>query len=137
MAYMSQDQKKKLAPGIKAVLAKYGVKGTIGVRHHSSLVVNIKEGALDFIAHANKKNKAYAERTGHQFYEVKDNYQANPYHADGDEGVFGEFFGELIAAMKGTDWFDKSDIMTDYFHTAWYLDINIGQWNKPYNHTGA
>ena len=34
--------------------------------------------------------------------------------------------------MKGALWFDKSDIMTDYFHTAYFLDINIGQWNKPY-----
>ena len=31
MAYISQDEKKKLAPAIKAVLKKYGVKGTIGI----------------------------------------------------------------------------------------------------------
>jgi len=45
MSYMSQEKKKQLAPAIKAVLKKYGVKGSIGVRHHSSLVVNIKEGS--------------------------------------------------------------------------------------------
>ena len=22
--------------------------------------------------------------------------------------------------------------MTDYFHTAYYCEINIGKWNKPY-----
>ena len=42
------------------------------------------------------------------------------------------FLNELLTAMKGDKWFDKSDIMTDYFNTAYYLDINIGRWNKPY-----
>ena len=66
MAYMSQSLKKELAPAIKAVLKKYNVKGTIAVRHHSTLVVNIKEGALDFIGEANEFNRKYAERTGSQ-----------------------------------------------------------------------
>jgi len=41
MAYMNQDKKKALVPQIKAVLKKYGVKGTIGVDNYSSLVVNV------------------------------------------------------------------------------------------------
>ena len=39
---------------------------------------------------------------------------------------------DLKKAMKGAIWFDKSDIMTDYFHTAYYMNINIGRWDKPY-----
>jgi hypothetical protein len=27
---------------------------------------------------------------------------------------------------------DNSDIMTDYFDVGWYLNINVGGWNKPY-----
>jgi hypothetical protein len=27
--------------------------------------------------------------------------------------------------------------MVDYFDTAYYVDINIGKWNKPYVFTGA
>lgn len=50
MGYMNQDRKKELAPAIKAVLKKYGVKGTIAVQHHSTLVVNIKEGDLDLLS---------------------------------------------------------------------------------------
>jgi len=38
----------------------------------------------------------------------------------------------LIKAMKGTDWFDESDSQTDYFHIAYYLNVNVGKWNKPY-----
>ncbi len=119
MSYMSQEKKKELAPRIKGVLKKYGVKGSIAVRHHSTLVINLKSGVINF--------KAQSEH-----------YQVNPYHVESQwTGVAKEFLLELLEAMKGegTGWFDKSDIMTDYFHTAWYNDINIGQWNKPYQLT--
>ena len=138
MAWMNQERKAQLAPAIKAVFAKYGVKGSIGVRHHSSLVVTIKSGALDFIGEANRFNQAYAERTGQRFYEVKGNYQANPYKGADEysDPTIGAFFKELSAAMRGDLWYDNSDIMTDYFDTAYYLDINIGKWDKPYLFTG-
>ena len=47
MAYINQEDKKRLAPNIKAVLKKYGVKGTISISHHSNLVVRLKEGKVD------------------------------------------------------------------------------------------
>ena len=28
--------------------------------------------------------------------------------------------------------FDHSDAMTDYFHTAFYTHLSVGEWNKPY-----
>ena len=28
--------------------------------------------------------------------------------------------------------YDNSDVQTDYFDTGWYIDINIGSWDKPY-----
>lgn len=142
MAYMNQEKKKELAPQIKAVLKKYGMKGTIGVRDYSSLVVNLREGKLDLIGQANIENREYAERTGQQFREVGDNYQANPYHAHKSSNpVIAQFFKELIAAMNGQGSaianYDNSDIMTDYFDVGWYIDINVGQWDKPYILTGV
>ena len=75
MAYISQDDKKELAPAIKAVLKKYGMKGTIAIRHHSSLVVNIKSGPIDFGGDdiqvnvywvgENYESKGLPERTAH------------------------------------------------------------------------
>ena len=49
MAYMSQEKKAKIAPVVKAVLKKYKVKGSLAVRNHSTLVLNIKSGSIDFI----------------------------------------------------------------------------------------
>ena len=54
MAYMNQERKANLAPGIKAVLKKYGVKGSIAVSNHMTLVVNIKSGPIDFFENFNR-----------------------------------------------------------------------------------
>jgi len=48
MAYVTQEMKKELAPGIKAVLKKYGMKGSISINNYSSLVVTLQQGPLDF-----------------------------------------------------------------------------------------
>lgn len=132
MAYVSQEQKAKLAPAIKAVLKKYNVKGSIAVRHHSTLVVNIKSGEIDFIGNYNavSQNRAYYGDRPHQ---AEGSIDVNVYHIDSQyTGTARECLLELLAAMKGPDFFDKSDIQSDYFHVSHYLDINVGQWDKPY-----
>jgi len=131
MAYMNQEKKKALAPAIKAVLKKHGYKGSIAVNNHSTLVVNIKEGTADFIGMANARNREIAERRNQTYYANDGYVQVNPYYPD----MYGEaeqFIEELVQAMKGTMWYDNSDAMIDYFDTAYYIDINVGQWNKPY-----
>lgn len=142
MAYMCQTKKKAIAPQIKAVLKKYGMKGTIAVNNHSSLVVNLKEGALDLIGAANKYNKMMEQiRSWGRYYEITDNFQVNPYHCEDNMNEIGEteianFYKELLAAMHGVGSgyanHNNSDIMTDYFDVGWYVDINVGQWNKGY-----
>lgn len=138
MAYFSQEDKKRVAPAIKKVLKKYGVKGSLAVSNHSTLVVNIKKGELDFIEAANKVRVKQASWRGDEPHLIENGHiQVNRYHAADNAREVGEdkvadFYEELVEAMMGADWFDKSDIMTDYFHTAYYMSINVGQWNKPY-----
>ena len=120
MAYVSQKDKAELAPGIKAVLKKYKMKASIAVRHHSTLVVNIKSGAIDFSGN----------------YTHGDNYiQVNEYWIDdhyANNTVAKNFLNELLAAMKGPKYFNDDDIQSDYFSRSHYTDINVGNWNKPY-----
>ena len=144
MAYVSQEMKKDLAPQIKAVLKKYGLKGSIGVRHHSSLVVNIKSGILDLVGASNKHRIEEAKRRGNEPYldnyiQVNENYMSYWMEEVGESKI-AKFYDELVAAMKGVgsqsvEWYNNSDIMTDYFDRAYYIDINVGQWNKPYEVT--
>lgn len=132
MAYMSQEEKAKLAPGIKAACAKYGVKASISVDHHSTLVVTIKSSPIDFIGIYNRvaAAKPGGFREGNP---AKDHLQVNQYwYHENYDGKAKEFIKELIEAMKGTRWYDRSDAMTDYFDTSYYMNINVGRWNKPY-----
>jgi hypothetical protein len=131
MAFMNQERKKQLAPGIKAVLKKYGYKGSVAVYNHSTLVVNIKEGTFDFIEQACAHNKEVSDRRGTPYYPVTDYVQVNTYYPE-HYGEAAEFLEELIAAMKGTGWYNNTDSQIDYFDIAYYLDINVGQWNRPY-----
>ena len=120
MAYVSQADKKALAPAIKAVLNKYGMKGSIRVRHHSTLVVTVKSGAIDFSDYM--RGEAYID--------------VNPYWIDQHyNGIARDFLNELLEAMKGPNYFNNDDAMTDYFHRSHYTDICIGTaWNKPYTY---
>ena len=122
MAYISQEDKKKIAPQVKAVLKKYKMKGTLAIRHHSSLVCNIKSGALDILKAAN------AAQYGRDYiqvnpYWIKDNY---------DDDTVVAFLTELKSAMEGEDYFCEDDSQTDYFFRSNYTDINVGNYNTPY-----
>ena len=123
MAFVSQEDKKKLAPAIKAVLKKYKMKGTLAIRHHSSLVCNIKSGALDVIG---------ALPVGE--YGPRDYIQVNPYWISENYEcpTVVAFLTELKAAMEGPDFFCEDDSMTDYFFRSHYIDINVGTFSKPY-----
>jgi len=114
MAYMSQELKKQLAPQIKKICKEYGVKATLAVLHHSTLVLNISKSNIDF------------DLDGRTYEQV------NVYHINSHyKGVAKEFLSKVHDAMMVGN-HDNSDLMSDYFDVGWYTDINIGRWNKPY-----
>jgi len=125
MAYMNQQRKAALAPAIRQICAKHGVKATLAVRNHSTLVLNIKAGKIDFI-------NDYSTDIETRDNAAKWGIQVNPYHYKSHfNGVAQRFLGEVIPAMN-TGNHDRSDIQTDYFDVGWYVAVNIGQYNKPY-----
>ena len=131
---MNQERKAKITKMLKPILAKYKVKGSLSVRNHSTIVLTLKSGAIDFIGNSNKV-------CGNDFYQVQRGFkpttsgydQVNPYwfqdHYDGDAKAF---LTEAFKALKSADWYDESDAMIDYFNIAYYVDINIGKWDAPY-----
>lgn len=133
MAFVSQELKAKLAPKIKAICKKYGIKASLAVRNHSTLCLNIKSGKIDFIGNSNKvcSNDHYQVSRG--FQSNQSGYDnVNVYHYKNHySGQALKFLSEVIPAMNQGN-HDNSDIMTDYFDVGWYVDVNIGKWNKPY-----
>ena len=134
MAYMNQERKAKITKMLKPILAKYKVKGSLSVRNHSTIVLTLKSGAIDFIGNSNRV-------CGNDFYQVQRGFkpttsgydQVNPYwfqdHYDGDAKAF---LTDAMKALKSADWYDESNAMIDYFNIAYYVDINIGKWDAPY-----
>lgn len=138
MAYMSQERKQQRAPIIKAILKKYGVKGSLSVRHHSTLVLNLKSGEIDFIYNfiaTDKLSNSGKKMSQDQIEHIEKTrcLDVNPYwFKEHFSGTAKEFLTEIVDAMYGSDYFDKSDAQIDYFHCSHYIDVNIGKWNKPY-----
>ena len=132
MAYFNQERKAKIAPKIKAILAKYKVKGSLAVRNHSTLCLNLKSGSIDFIGNFNKTISADHYLTARGFTPAEKSLSVNPYHYDNHfSGKALAFMQEVFAAMNDGN-HDRSDIQSDYFDVGWYVDVNVGQWDKQY-----
>jgi hypothetical protein len=134
MAYVNQEMKSKIAAAVKPILAKYGVKGSLSVRNHMAIVLTLKSGKIDFIGNSNRV-------CGNSHYQLSRGFTPNTsgydtvnkyWYQDHYDGLAQAFIAEAITALQSAGWYDRSDAMTDYFDTAYYIDINIGRWDKPY-----
>lgn len=138
MAWVNQERKQKIVEKVKPILKKYNVKGTFSVRNHSTIVLTLKSGAVDFIGDLNGNRYGMNGLTESEKEKLRENYNLsiNTYWCDEHyTGTSKQFLNELVPAMKSADWYDRSDIQTDYFDTAYYIDVNVGSWNKPYTLT--
>lgn len=139
MAYMSQDTKKSIAPKIQKLAKEYGIKCTLALQHHSTIILNINSGKLDFIENynaqireANKTNlfdhgRLASESDGH----IQIISQNLEYRFTGDCLAFLERASEILYSA---DYYNNSDSQIDYFDVAYYVKINIGRWDKPCQH---
>lgn len=133
MAYMNQERKSEIAPLVKRVLAKYGIKGTLSVHNHSTLVLTIKSGRINFCQNwfdAYEAQPSWQREYGPD--KVPDHIDVNVYHIGTHfSGRAQQCLKELLVVMNQGNW-DRSDIQTDYFDKGWYCSISVGRWNKPY-----
>ena len=124
MAYISagevreiRNELKKTFPSLKFSVRKSG---------HTSVTVSIMKGDVDF-------SPILDRGPYNRFCNV------NHYHL-GNYGDFTALFTKIDNVIKsapakaedGRAWYDNSDAMTDYFDTAFYYDLTVGQWNNPY-----
>lgn len=128
MAYMSQEKKAKLAVGVKKALAKHGLKGTLSVRHHMSLVLTIKSGAIDFIRNFNDT----VDPRGQPFQPAQNSIDVNPYwYRDHFSGAARDALRDIFTAMNDGN-HDRSEPQVDHFDVGWYVTVHVGRWDKPY-----
>ena len=128
---MAHIKKEEVAQIRKELKDRFKNDFKFGVRknaHSSTVEVTIKSGKVDF-------SDILDGRRGHA--------QVNPYHTH-NYGPHKELFDEIFRIMKtapgniegGRAHYDNSDSMTDYFDTAFYVDLDVGDYNQPYQCTG-
>lgn len=124
MAYISTPEVKAIREQLKSAFPnlRFGVRR----EHHTSVTVTIKKGDVDF-----------SDIAGCSHLAINEYYPENY----GVHKELVEKITEIIKSAPGTvegcsEWFDKSDSQSDYFHTAFYFTIQIGAWNKLYEFTG-
>jgi hypothetical protein len=118
MAYMNQDKKSKIAAALKQVVPA-GWKYSLAVRHHSTIVMTISAAPVDLIGKLYDTDRT--EVTVNEFW-AKEHLK---------ECAEKQVMLQIIECLN-LDNFDKSDIMTDYFHVGHYVDLRIGTWAKPF-----
>lgn len=124
MAYINQETKKRINEELKKVKKNFNghLKYSLAIRNHSTLVLTIRECSIDLFAN-------WCSVTGSV---PSLNIQVNQYYLDRQfDGEALELMESLNKALHKEHW-DESDSMTDYFHCAYYVNINIGAWNKPF-----
>lgn len=128
MAYIKTEEVKAIRNQLKEKFPQF--KFSVVRKHHSSVHVTIKSGNVDF--------SSLFENAWKQGY-----IQLNPYHLY-HYNEFKPLFDEMVTIIKtaptlvgGDPWYDKSDAMVDYFDTAYYFNLNIGEWDKPYELKGT
>lgn len=130
MAYMSQERKKEISAKLKEVLAGSGLKYSLSVRNHSTIVMTITAGRNDFVAD-------YLHNGGRLQSENYPHIDVNPYYfRDYFSGENKELMIKIFETLNMGN-HDNSDIQSDYFDVGWYVDVNVGTWSKPYTKLAA
>ena len=133
MAYITASETKSIRNALKAKFGKT-LKFSVRNSHHSSVNINLLESSVYNL----ESNPDYDCNEGNGFGFG----QVSPWMTPKDqvENLLKKI--DLIAKNApakdgGKEWYDNSDMMTDYFNTAYYVFTNIGKWNKPFKFTGT
>lgn len=135
MAYISTAEVAAIRKELKDTFGKR-FKFSVRRRDGHAVTVAIMAGDVDFSDLWSGKTE---DDYGYGYVQV------NQYHAtEANYGDHAKLFNKIIDIIKtapakaegGEAWFDKSDSMTDYFHTAFYFDVHVGAWDRAYTQRG-
>ena len=130
MAYMNQDKKKIIKAALDKVLKPRGIKYSLRVRDHMAINCTIQAAPIDFIGN-------FKAVTGDLYKTISgrdpENIPVNLYWIDSHfSGEAAQVLREAGEALKAAGYYDHSNAQVDYFETAYYMHLNIGQYDKPF-----
>lgn len=129
MAYISAKDVQAIRQELKAAFPKW----KFAVRKGSgslSVDVNIMRGTCSF-------EEGFAKSFEGKRYCQVNQYWIDSNWTDAEDKMALLKINEIMHNAPGRadpsrKYFDESDAMTDYFHTAFYTHLSIGQWDKEY-----
>ncbi len=129
MAYITAKDVQAIRTELKAAFPKW----KFSVRKGSgslSVDVTIMQGTVDF-------SENFKDYNGRRYCQVNQ-YWIDSHWTDAEAKEALKKINEIMHNAPGRAdpsraYFDHSDAMTDYFHTAFYTHLSIGQWDKDYN----
>jgi len=127
MAYITKEEVSEIRKALKKEFPK--IKFSIRKEHSSTVNVSIVKSDIDFSYLFND-----------EYSQEKQYCTINVFHIAKNQSKHEDLFEKIIDIIKtapanaehGSAWYDDSDVMTDYFNTAFYFNLSIGAWNKPY-----
>ena len=130
MAYITAEDVKAVRSELKEAFPKW----KFSVRKGSgslSVDVNILRGTVDF------KTGGDGLKEGKVHYCQVNQYWIDSHWTDLESREALKKINEIMHNAPGRadpsrKYFDHSDAMTDYFHTAFYTHLSIGAWDKEY-----
>ena len=133
MAYIDTKDVKAIREALKAEFGK-DFKFSVTREHYSSVRISIMSGVENFYDGSMNTTDKYNGRV-HEFdgYEQINHYHTHFYGKH--EALFtkiSEIAHTAPGLAGGKKYFCEDDAMTDYFSRAYYVSINVGKWDKPY-----
>lgn len=120
MAYVSKEKKAKIVAAFKALNLPKSWKITFLINHHSTMIATIQKAPASVIDDYIFNPERHENRLCVDEYYLEKSFKGETLE-----------ILEKLKAVLNTDNFDKSDIMSDYFHVGHYITINFGHWDKP------
>jgi len=94
----------------------------------TDIVLNIKSGALDFLENYHNARKRDYDKRERDYLNLS--FKSNVEHNFTDDCL--TFLMSAMEVLYSMNYYNNSDCYRDYFDVAYYVDINIGKWDKPY-----
>ena len=132
MAYISTAEVKEIRSALKE---EFGSQFKFSVSRRDrglAVCVAIMAGDVDFStlwAGKSETDYGYGHKDINRYHITEENYGE---HADLFKRINKIIQSAPANAEGGREYFDESDAMTDYFHVAFYYDIHVGKWDRPY-----
>lgn len=123
MAYINAEETKVIRDNLKEKYPE--IKFSVRNRHHSSIDVTILRAPYNF----ELNGAEYRDVNQYHYYGASEclNHEGNLVKPHTHQKILKDIL-EIISAKH----WDKSDAMTDYFNCAFYYNLSIGSYSKPF-----